>query len=76
MVRVTLSGSDGGLLKRSWLKFCGVCGCASRYWLYWYSMPDGDPKKMALKPVMPAIEGPLGIARACSGASLARSTWI
>ena len=39
-VSVTSSGSDGGVLKRSWLKFCGACSCVCRYWSYSYSMPD------------------------------------
>ena len=39
-VSVTLSGSDGGLLKSSWLKFCGAWAWVWRYWLYSYSMPE------------------------------------
>src|ERR1019366_9826219 len=39
-VGVTLSGSDGGVSKSSWLKFCGLWACVLRYWLYSYSMPE------------------------------------
>ena len=39
-VRVTLSGSEGGLSKSSWLKFWGGWAWVRRYWLYSYSMPE------------------------------------